>query len=386
MDEKNGKKDMKHLKFILLFTGLISFVLFSHFFLRNNFDSKVRFINDYFDRGNYYARGSWYPLKKVPYLEIFSEYPQVATYFFALPHAMLSAIYGSNYTKEQYYFIFSTLMMVFLFASIMLMYNLRIRNKCFAFFLLLPASLYFSYNRYDILPAFLSLVSIKFLSKQKYNLSIFVLALGVMTKWYLILLFPIFLNFYYSRHKKINWNMIFIFCLTVILCILPTLLSGGVEALWAPYKLHGERGFNAESLFYLLMTLFRDTLHINIATGVGYSLFFILQLSVIPLIMTRKIDSLPQVVNWSALTILVFLLFAKFYSPQWILWVLPFLILRIQNVRDIFLVIIFDVATYLYFPVIFDGYNALLNTMIIIKTVIISCFVIILFRNLVIRH
>lgn len=180
--------------------------------------------------------------------------------------------------------------------------------------------------------------------------------------------------------------MIFVFCLTVILCILPTLLSGGMEALLAPYKLHVERGFNNESLFYLLKTFLNKTVHIDIGTQVGYFIFFLLQLSVIPLVMMNKIDSLPKVVNWSALILFVFLLFAKFYSPQWILWVLPFLILRIQKKRDILLVIIFDIATYLYFPVIFDGSKALLDAIIIIKTVILFCFIVILFRNLVIRH
>jgi len=273
-----------------------------------------------------------------------------------------------------------------MFASILLLHDLRTKYKDFAFLFLLPASLYFSYNRYDIIPAFLSILCIRLLAKKKYTLSIVVLAIGVMTKWYLILLLPIFLNFYYSRHKKINWKMIFVFCLTVILCILPTLLSGGMEALLAPYKLHIERGFNNESLFYLLKTFSNKTVHINIGTQVGYFIFFLLQLSVIPLIMMNRIDSLPKVINWSALTLFVFLFFAKFYSPQWILWVLPFLILRIQNRKDILLVIIFDITTYLYFPVIFDGSKALLDAIIIIKTVILFWFVVILFKNLVIRH
>ncbi len=377
---------MKKTKFIVLLIGLISFALLSHFFLQNNFHSRVRYINDNFDRGNYYDRGSWYPLKKVPYLEVFSEYPQIATYFFALPHAFLSALYGSNYSRQQYYLVFSILMMIFLFISILLLYKLRIKNKDFAFLMLLPASLYFSHNRYDIIPVFLSILSIKLLSREKYNLSIIILALGVMTKWYLILLFPIFLNFYYSKQKKINWNMIFTFCLTIIICILPTLFSGGMEALLAPYKLHIGRGFNNESLFYLLKIFLNNTLNINIETQVGYLFFFVLQLSVIPLLFIKKINTLPKVANWSALTILVFLLFAKFYSPQWILWAIPFLILRIQKMSDIILVITFDVVTYLYFPVVFDGYKDWLDTIIIIKTVVLICLIIIISKNLFSRH
>ncbi|MFP4082053.1 MAG: hypothetical protein ACLFVG_04750 [Candidatus Aminicenantes bacterium] len=376
---------MKNAKFLLLLIGLIGFSAISHFFLKDNFHSKVRFFNDYWDRSAYFDRGQWYTLKKIPYLDIFSEYPQIATYFFALPHVLLSAFCGSNYGRDPYYFIFSTFMMIFLWASILLLHHLRTRHKHFAFLMLLPASVYFSYNRYDIIPAFLSILSIKLLSKQRYNLSIIILALGVMTKWYLILILPIFLNFYYSRHKKINWKMIIVFCVTIILCVLPTLLTAGVEAFLSPYKMHIEREFNADSTFYLVKTFFQNRWQINIAAPVGYFIFFALQFSVIPLIFIKKINTLPKVVNWSALVLLVFLLFAKFYSPQWILWVLPFLILRIQKVKDIFWVVIFDLVTYAYFPIIFDSCKSLLSTMIIIKTAVLACLVVLLFKNLVIK-
>ncbi len=365
---------MKYLKFILLFAAILSITLFSHFSLKDNFNSEVRFIND-FDSGLkiYYSRGEWYPLKKVPYLETFSEYPQLATYFFAVPHAMLSFIYGTNYGRLQYHLIFSVIMAILLFASIVLLYNLRLNKRYLAFLMLLPASLYFSYNRYDILPAFLSILSIWLLSKEKYKFSVFLLALGVLTKWYLILLFPIFLTFYYSRYKKINRGMIYIFCLTCIVFVLSTLLSGGIEALLVPYKFHMASGLNKESLFYLLKSI--------LGSDAWFTILFFLQFSIVPLCMISKINSLEKVVKWAGLSILVFMLFAKFYSPQWILWVLPFLILRAQNRKDILLIIIFDLVTYLYFPVIYDGYPNLLYPIIVIKTIIILYLITTIFKD-----
>ncbi len=53
---------------------------------------------------------------------------------------------------------------------------------------------------------------------------------------------------------------------------------------------------------------------------------------------------------------------------------------------DIILVITFDVVTYLYFPVVFDGYKDWLDTIIIIKTVVLICLIIIISKNLFSRH
>lgn len=365
---------MKYLKFVLLFVLLISVTLSFHFYFASNFNSEIRFINDNADREIFHSRGLWYPLRKIPYLEVFSEYPQLGTYFFGLPHAILSLIHDSDYGKSEYRLTFSVITIIFLFASIVLLYKMREKRKYFAFFMLLPAALYFSYNRSDILPALLSLASIYLLSKERYKSSAFVLTLGILFKWYLMLLFPIFVTFYYSRHKKINWGMISIFCLTVILVILPTLLSGGVEALLVPYKFHTARGLNKESMFYLLKSI--------LGSDAWFFIFFVMQFSVVPLCIISKIDSLQKVIKWSALSILVFMLFAKFYSPQWILWVLPFLILRAQNRKDVLPIIIFDLATYLYFPVIYDGCPNLLYPIVVVKTVIILYFIATIFKDL----
>jgi hypothetical protein len=355
---------MKYLKFFLLFALLVSFVIFAHTRLKDNFDSEIRLVNDFDgDLKVYYSRGLWYPLKEVPYLESFSEYPQVATYLFAAPHAALSSLYKIPYSRERYYLAFSILMITFLTLSFILLCHLRPDNVKLALLMLLPASLYFSYNRYDILPAFLSILSIWLLSKERYKSSAFFLALGVLTKWYLILLFPIFLKTYHSRHKKINFGMIYVFCLTGIAVALPTLLSGGIGGFLIPYRFHMARGLNKESLFYLVKSL--------LGSDAWFAVFFVLQFSVLPFVMISKIDSLRKVVNWSALSILVFMLFAKFYSPQWILWAMPFLIMRAKKRQDVLLIIIFDLVTYLYFPVIYDGYPNFLYPIVVIKTIII---------------
>jgi len=80
------------------------------------------------------------------------------------------------------------------------------------------------------------------------------------------------------------------------------------------------------------------------------------------------------------------MLFAKFYSPQWILWVSPLLILLIKNKKAIISLIAFDVVTYLYFPIFYDVFseNSILFTMIIIlKTAIILILIWPLLKELI---
>jgi len=396
---------------LLLLFLLICFLIFILPF-RNNLGIGVKIVNDSHDRHKYAVRGSWFSLSKIPYTEVFSEYPQVATYFFALPYVLLETIISrdkilidlsqisnvshlpypprniflSNEIVHYYAVVFSFLMMVSSFLSISLLYELRKNHKNLSLLLLLPASLYFTYNRYDIMPCFLSLLSLYLLSKKQYKMSAFVLSIGMLTKWYLLLLLPIFLTYYYSTHNKINWSMIIIFSLTSFMIILPTLISSGIDGLLVPYKFHFSRGVNNESLFYLINYLSNKTLNTNITNKFTFPLFFLLQLSIVPLCITSKILSFEKVIKWSALSILIFMLFAKYYSPQWILWISPLLILDAIKRVDAIWIVLFDLITYIYFPISYTvfGINSIVFYIIIVlKTILIVKFTIPLFCELI---
>lgn len=387
---------------LLLFLVICSLIFSLPF--RNNLGIGVKIINDYHDKYNYALRGSWFSLSKIPYTEVFSEYPQVATYFFALPYVLLEttisrdkilinlaqisnlsylpdpplSIFYRNRIVNYYTTVFSLLMMVFSFLSILLLYKLRKNHKNLSLLLVLPASFYFTFNRYDIMPCFLSLLSLYLLCRKQYKMSALVLSIGMLTKWYLLLLLPIFLTYYYSTHNKINWSMILTFSLTSFIIILPTMISGGIDGLLVPYKFHFSRGINHESLLYIINCLFNKTLNISITNRFTFLLFFLLQLSIVPLCITSKILSFEKVIRWSALSILIFMLFAKFYSPQWILWISPLLILDAKKIVDVIWITLFDLITYIYFPISFTvfGENSIIFIIIIfLKTILLIKFI-----------
>ena len=83
---------------------------------------------------------------------------------------------------------------------------------------------------------------------------------------------------------------------------------------------------------------------------------FLLQLAVIPLCLTSKVDTFEKVVKWSAFSVLVFILFAKINSYQWILYISPFMILLASGYKYIIGIVALDLITYLQYPITFNLY------------------------------
>jgi len=371
---------------IVVLLIILSLAMCVHLFCFENFGSNIRFFNDTHDKYVYSIRGSWFPLQKAPYSEVFSEYPQLATYFFAVPY--LFTQYSSAKISRDYFLIFSLLMMLFLYGIYLLLQRMLDKNyKYYSLIILLPSILYFSFNRYDVLPAFLSILSLYLLYIKKYNLSSFLLALGVLSKWYLIILFPIYFLYCCNIEKRLNYNMLIIFVVTGIVGILPTFFISGLDGFLVPYKFHMSRGYNKESLFYIIKAFFNGIFSINIGFKPVYFAFFLLQFSAVLLLLLFKVDSFEKVVKLSAVFILVFMLFAKFYSPQWILWVFPFLILLINSQRDIIILLLFDLSTYIYFPVFWDlssifPIKVLFFSLIVIKSIFLIYYIMKIIKEL----
>jgi hypothetical protein len=156
-------------------------------------------------------------------------------------------------------------------------------------------------------------------------------------KWYLIVLLPVFLVYYYSEYRKINWSMILVFCSISLLIFFGTILWVGVECILVPYKAQFSRSTDQPSMMKITYHIFLSLIEkfklisIDIYNHIYNSYIlraaFLLQFSIIPLCLTSKINTFEKVVKWSALSVLVFILFAKINFTQWILWVSPFLIL-----------------------------------------------------------
>jgi uncharacterized membrane protein len=312
----------------------------------------VRWFNDHNDRWIYMLRGEWLPLGGIPYKDVLSEYPQLPTYLFGLLHLLVR----SNSEQMVYFWhssFFSFMMLIFLLMTIRLLYEMLPERKWMACLMLLPASLYFTYNRFDILPAFLCLWSLWLLKRQKHVLSAIVLGVGALTKWYPALLLPIYLSYDYALNKRLNWNMVVSFSVTCILIMLPTLVMGGADAVLSPFILHAERGMEQISLPVLLNVVLSWLKITPNLTQIKYT-FLILQLVMVPVSLFVRIDTFEKVLQWEILVLVFFILFSRIYSPQWILWLMPVMILSIRTRFDLAWIVVYNVVVYLAFPVAVD--------------------------------
>jgi Gpi18-like mannosyltransferase len=345
------------IQFVVGFILLILLVVIT-IGLTRNLGLPIRLFNDYFDRGVYYVRASWYTEGKVPYRDTICEYPQIALYFLTIPFFLSP---DKTVSQGQYVVLITAFMLLCLYGIFLLLYGmLEEKNKLAAFLLFLPASLYFTLNRFDILPAFITLLSLWFLKKKKMGLASIFLAIAVFTKWYAAVLFPIYLDYaFWEQRKKISCRMIVYFGVTSILIILPTFITGGMEAVIAPYRFHSVRGVENHGILPMIAFFSRGVFDPNLGS-VGLVTLFFLQFASILLIITSRIDSFRKALQWSVVAILVFLLFAKFYSPQWLLWLTPLLILLVRDWKDAVWIVALDLFTYLMFPI---GYDLNLKSM-----------------------
>lgn len=321
---------------------------------RANLGSGIRLFNDDYDRAVYSVRGEWLLRGLVPYRDVPSEYPQVATYLFGVPY-----LFASQPTIEAFGYwlhssIFSLIMLAFLGGTIILLYRMLPEHKDRAYLLLLPASLYYAYNRFDILPSFLVLLSLFLLRRNQDILTGIVLGIAILTKWYPLLLFPAYYLYLFHTRRRLDWKMSLAFGLTCIIMVVPTYLTSGLQGVLQPYAFHASRGIEYATLPALIHSIFSGWF------GSGFNLrlltngFLVLSVFPAPLAIFARINTFDKLVYWSILVISVFTLFSRIWSPQWMLWMLPLLILTARNSRHIACIVIYGVMNYLAFPILYD--------------------------------
>lgn len=323
--------------------------------LRLNLNSHVRYFSDDGDRQIYFERGSWLPNGEVPYRDVVSEYPQIPTYFFGLLYLLIPGEKDSIFAYLLFSSYFVLAMLIVLFALIDQLYRLLPERKYLAFLFLLPAPLYYTFNRFDTLPAYLCLLSFVLVARKRWGLAAVILAVGALTKWYPILLLPAYLAYYFRTEGKINWQMIVLFSMTCLLIILPTLLLGGLDALLVPYRFQGVRGLETLSLPAMIGRL-QEAISGKPIVERYYILGFLFLQGIAALIsLFARIDRIEKLMQWCILIISMFVLFARIYSPQWLIWILPFLILAAKDKFDLSIIVVYGIVAYLGFPIVFDA-------------------------------
>jgi len=310
-----------------------------------------RFVRDDIDRGAYYDRGSFVLTPGArPYRDVFSEYPQLATYLFALPH--LPAL-PRGLAQKTYMDVFTALMALALFALAVvwraLARDLGVDERR-GLLLLLPGTLYFTLNRYDVVPALFSLCAIALLLRRRVVLAHSVLAVAVLMKAYPLTYLPLFAAFSLRRWgwRKALAGVAASGAVLVAFSVQLGLWSGWTSVA-APYLWQLGRDYNFESLYYLLS---RRSAALQAALK---PTFLLIQAALPAVAAVLRPASARALVRWATAITIVFVLFTRFQSPQWVIWITPLALLGAATPAETALAVAQDVLAYVYFPLVFDS-------------------------------
>jgi hypothetical protein len=330
--------------------------------------SYLGFLNDY------PAYGQW--LGHLPYRDFMIEYPPFSIVPFVLP-AMLPLLFPGNFANElELYRNAFWLQMLVLDLAGLWLFSLAFRRfapslamwKGLAIYTLCLAAVgTIVAQRYDLLPAVLTLLSLYAYAQGRHKLAGLSLALAVVAKLYPIVIVPILMVAYWRRRafREMAWAGA-AFVATMAAVIVPVVLSSGTGLLES-LLYQGERGLQVESLYavpyelaafanlFLVRTRFdHQSVHINaIGSDVIASLSFVILVGALLLVYWSYFrqskdsaegeDSEELTFRFAFLAILAFMLTSKVFSPQFMIWLLP-LIPLLQKGRSYFTWAVYIVA------------------------------------------
>jgi hypothetical protein len=215
-----------------------------------------------------------------------------------------------------------------------------------AILLALPAALYFGLHRFDALPALLTAIALACLGRRWVIASAAFLALAAAVKVYPALLAPLVVRYLWAdRRAAVAWAAAF--GATGAAAVLPALFLFDWQAVWAPYRFQLARWpYSPTAYGYVLpASLGRDDLPGHIFRHGALALALLLFL-------WRRPPDLTALLRRGALLFLLVVTLPVFYSPQWILWLIPLLAPLTRRQWPVLgLAVALDLITYLTFPV-----------------------------------
>jgi hypothetical protein len=320
----------------------------------------IRLASDPHDIGVYLDSARWVIEGGRLYREVPSEYPLFANIIFA------TLRYLGNLLHPGLYGFYSLWVASAWFVYVFAVYRIVKDTTMLAGLAwLAPAPIYFALFRFDLYPAVATLMSLFAIRRTDYIEGAIWLGVAIALKGYALFLLPAYCVFMvYQRGFAAAIKIGALAVAPIILSLLTTLTFAGWEGVVAPFKFHAVRTLNGESTYDAINYLFgaRVILEGSEARWVGQSL----QVGCALAAAAMRPRSFEDLVNAFLFAVLGFMSFSVFYSPQFVLWILPLVCFsgsRVMLISAIFL----SWLTYLYFPISYDlqlGQPGLLKAMV----------------------
>ncbi|MBI5037521.1 MAG: DUF2029 domain-containing protein [Candidatus Kerfeldbacteria bacterium] len=347
--------------------------------------AKARLIRDDHELDIFYQRGSWVTRGITPYdASIFQEYPQAGLAYITLPY-----LFGNEYETYRWVLVvMNTVTLVSLVViSLRLLKKLN-RSPWYIFLLLLPSMLYFGLSRFDVLVALAVQIGLLLILSHRWRWAAILFAVAFLIKWYPIIFLPLLYAYIKQTEGERASRVIREFYLIGVSIVASVLVASFVVDGFVslrPYLFHGARAGGVGSLYFMLLQGPLLSTGIPPLNYLGLTVFLLLQVS-LPLyalvqwrVVAQWLITPRQLILWMSLATVLFTLFSRFYSPQWIVWFVPLLLL-VADKRLAGLIIGYDILNYVSFPLIWQVWGPFSTGYLCISLVIIVCLVLIVRR------
>jgi hypothetical protein len=218
--------------------------------------------------------------------------------------------------------------------------------------LIFPGVLFFSLNRFDVVPVMLTGLSFACLGRGRLAGSAVLLAAGTLVKVFPAFLAPLVFRYLLSLPPgaAARWGLVYL--ATLLAFLGPAVYVWGPDEVMAPYVVQLSRTHEGMTAYRYLVPFdgVRDELSGNGPVGRVFRPGTLA--AVLMLLLARPIPELGGVLRRGAAVLITFMSLSVFYSPQWILWLTP-LVLPLAGGRPRLatLVAILDLATWGQWPV-----------------------------------
>ena len=247
---------------------------------------------------------------KIPYVEKPIEYPVITGFFIYLMWFLGKNLLGYAILTYIFLSLFAAITGIFLYKLINLLKSNS--SRVWLFFVFAPSMIIFSVYNWDIIAVMFMTLALYFFCRDKYEFAALFLSLGFNSKIFPILILPFMLLKVNIKHG-IKIAAIF---LSVFLVLNIYFMVHDFDLWKSTYTFHSSRAPNIDSIWSLAHL---STSTINILSLALFGGFYLL------LIMHHK---KYDILALSFISILLFLVFNKIFSPQYILWLLPFFVLN----------------------------------------------------------
>jgi len=318
-----------------------------------------------------------------PFLDFWTEFPPV---FPIISRAVYSLAGGREHTYAYLLAIFFTILQAaciwLLLSIIRIVWPQEDPERRGWLYLLLTAGLFYTWGYFDTLAVFFMLLGINYILLKKDIWVMVVLALGTLTKWFPVLLLVSIWKIRKPKKALVISLVTLVFVaaawFTLFVAngdytkasILSQLNKGSWETVWALIDGNLTTGnFNPEinrtiasstSIITGNPPVIPTWLSLLVIGGIGFFVFW-----------KSSLDTALKVVGFVGFTLVMFFLWSPGYSPQWILYLLPFVLLCFKNNRSRLLSLVLILVNLLEWPILMSrGKFQFLEEIILLRTAI----------------